>query len=124
MRTKTFNVEQILERLRDGGSIENDEEAHLLTKRRQALWTESPRLKDSAPQENSAQIAASLELITTSLTQWRNRSEDEADVMIKRRQALWTERSRLKDKDAQERLAQIAGSIKTINERLKQLRRG
>ena len=95
----------MIERLRDGGSIETEEEADLLTKRRKALWTERSRMKDSAPEEKMAPIAADIELINASLSQWRNRGEDEAEVLIKRRQALWTERPRLKDKaDARERL--------------------
>ena len=45
MKTRTFSLEQqLIARLRDG-AIENDEEADLLTKRRQALWTERSRMK-------------------------------------------------------------------------------
>ena len=89
MKAKTYNVEQLIACLRGGGSIETEEEADLLTKRRQALWTERSRMKDSAP-EKMAQIAADIELINASLSQWRNRGEDEAEVLIKRRQPLWT----------------------------------
>ena len=57
------------------------------------------------------------------LKQWRNRENNEADLLTKRRQALCVEKSRLKDYDpaeTQEGLAQIEESIKGINARLKE----
>ena len=117
---KAVTVEQLLAR-----GIENDEEADLLTKRRQALWAERSRLKDTdaQSQEKRARIEEDIKRINTQLRQWRN-PEDEAEVLTKQRQALWTQRSRLKDKpDAQERLAEIEASIQRINARLRELRR-
>ena len=124
MKTNTYKAEQLIERLRDG-SIETDEEADLLTKRRQALWTERSRMANKASaQGRLAEITASLELINTRLSEWRKRGENEADVLTKRRQALWTERWRLNGNAGSEvRLAEIAESIKAINERLRQFRR-
>ena len=76
METRTFNLEQqLIARLRDG-MIENDEEADLLTKRRQALWTERSRMKDkesAQAQEALAKIEETLKLINTRLRQWKNR---------------------------------------------------
>ena len=115
---KAFTVEQLLAR-----GIENDEEADLLTKRRQALWTERSRLK-ADDEERRARIEEDLKRINTRLKQWTNPEDDEAETITKQRQALWTQRSRLKDKpDAQERLAEIEASIQRINARLRELRR-
>ena len=90
MKAKTFDVEQLIAT----GHVENDNEADTLTKRRQALWTEKSRLKDTDPeyQEKLAKIADTIKLVNMQLKQWRNREHNEADVLTKRRQALYVEK--------------------------------